>query len=224
MAVFIILYMITVGCGVLQMFPFHDRDKFKWYTIVGYILSIVLTWLLIVCTRVDCPELWLLTLSVWIAVFLMSLYKFGEWFLIPIMFAVFATIAVPSYQLVQLDDDTWAVCGRHTYWITGKVHARGVDPFGEQVVARIGSSEGIPDRHRFVGLHDNEGNIFIPRICGFDENMTRFEIGFYNDDPKSVNVVRLFRADGTSVTRDFTGKDVSSESYTIPTYDDDTTD
>lgn len=226
----LILYVFTLICGCLQIVT-RDKsgadDSLCSQTGRGVLVTVLamaglgLIWL---CTELNFPETqvyaWIITGIIFITTIinkakLATVIYFG----LTVLFVGGMTSS--PYSVGQYDDTPFRIYHPCSYWITHKVHATGHASFEEKIIARRGQVFNVPDTYTLRGLRDIDGNIHIPGLCDFRDGYKKYEILFFNDDPHSVNVVRLTKEDGSSVILDWSGNDTQSPDYSIPTFYDD---
>lgn len=216
---FIILCAFVVICA-LTIIIF--RGKIKKNTSLGIILSLVMAisiTLIAYCTIIDFPELWLLSVGIGIiavVAFLTTIPgRFTLLFTIPF---ILAQLVFPIYEIKQIDDETYALCGKFTHWITGKENAVGKEIMPIEVIESRGYYSNHPRKKTYYILKDAQGyiSIFPGDICSYDDKITQYQILFYNDSESSVDVIKLINKDGACVIKDFQGRDTSSDKYSPP--------
>lgn len=221
---YIIVCILTIISGVLQIVFRDDDDTISWGGFGSALFSITGMFFAVSCTRTDFPSLWPYTLVICVLIIITSLTNLvGKVGLCFSFFPILITALSPEYDVKDLGDNHYIVCGKHSYWITGKTHAVGKDLLKINVIVSRGRYENTPHEKDIMILHDADDYIYIPTLCCYDDGYKNYEIQFFKDQETSVNVIKLIKEDGSYVLRDFYGKDVESPGYCPPDYDDDPT-
>lgn len=231
----IILYVLLAVCVVAQIasrrpdgiitehgYYAYNHGIFNGQSTAGAVISacsmlvLVFLWL---CTLVDFPSSKPYAIAATVVVFAATLFNNAK--LSVIIYFLIATVLGQAvyhygYELHRNEAGTFELYHPATHWITHKTAASGAAVLDENIINSRGEVYNGASTARIAGIADDEGNLYIPRLCSLEQGYKQYEILFYNNDTTSVNVIKLTKDNGFSVVLDYYGHDTASEGYEPP--------
>lgn len=212
-------------------YSYDSSNEFAYLTVkhIMFWIGVVLCTLMWLCVILDLPDMktvaWILT-GIFILFTLISEITLAEYGIAAFLMLMFIGICPsgPGGYRPEYTESGVELRSPMTYWITRKVEKTGKDSFHFNMVGSIGRYDNSRPVTKVYGLRNEQGYIYIPKICDYSDRFTRLTLEPFQGNRSNVDIMHFYRNDGTEARRDKNGDNPDRDGYKQPTFDDSDTD